>query len=474
MKAQDPKGYYRLLRVPPDAPAEAIKRAFRTLAMDYHPDKNPRPDAEAQFRKLSEAYAVLSDDDARAFYDRPAQAKATARAARKAHEAARPRARAQAGNPRAARAAPPPDPAAGTPAGELVKCSACQRPTAQPRRQVYWTVAAALVTWRRPTEGIYCAACAGKTALRCSAVSAALGWWGLTGFVWTPLIIWRNARGGARQEAVDAGLLWHNAKAFLLQGKLAVAHALARQVAAMKSSHALDAADLLAELHRAGVPRDTPPLVDPWRPRVSSFALQGALGLATPVMAATAIAVAGPPTSASTVQRYASAIVGGPVAASTPVRAGEVFRAVTPVRLATCAMPPVAGQLLEGRFGAGKLGHYMEITNGAEGPAIVKARDPLTDRVRFAVYVGPGAHARIGPLSDGAYRIQYAIGPALAEDCRSLTSIDHASEFPETETLSKDVRDGGIVTQTLAYTLYAVPDGNVRPQTIPAGRFLSD
>lgn len=471
MKGRDPKGYYRLLRVPPDAPAEAIKRAFRTLAMDYHPDKNPRPDAELQFRKLSEAYAVLSDDDSRAVYDRPGQAsaKARARAARKAHEAARSR------KPAGREAPPPPDPAAGTPAAELVKCSACQRPTAQPRAQVYWTVVSAAVTWRKPTEGVYCAACAGKVGLRCSAVSAAFGWWGLTGLIWTPVALWRNATGGERHEAFDAGLLWHNAKACVLQGKLAVAHALARQVAAMRSAHSLDAADMLAELHRAGVPRDTPSLVDPWRPRLSGLALQAVLALSTPVMLAASFGFASAPSTAATIQRYASAISGGPAPPQpAPLRTGEVLRAVAPVVTATCPRPLADGQLIDGRLPRGGLGHFMDITNGTEGVAIVKARDPLTDRVRFAVYVGQGGHARVGPLPDGAYRIQYAIGPALAEDCASLTSIDQAHEFPDPETFRKDVREGGIVTETLFYTLYTVPGGNVRPQAIPPAKFMSD
>src|SRR5688500_2542385 len=62
--------YYETLGVGRDASADEVKRAFRRLAMEYHPDRNAEPGAEAKFKEINEAYEVLSDQERRATYDR--------------------------------------------------------------------------------------------------------------------------------------------------------------------------------------------------------------------------------------------------------------------------------------------------------------------------------------------------------------------------------------------------------------------
>jgi molecular chaperone DnaJ len=71
MSASTPKrDYYQVLGIQRNADDAEIKKAFRRLARELHPDVNPAPGAEAQFKEAAEAYEVLSDTDRRATYDR--------------------------------------------------------------------------------------------------------------------------------------------------------------------------------------------------------------------------------------------------------------------------------------------------------------------------------------------------------------------------------------------------------------------
>jgi DnaJ-class molecular chaperone len=68
MAAQTP---YEVLGVKPDASADEIRKIYRKLAKQFHPDINPgKPEAEARFKEISAAYDLLSDSDKRARYDR--------------------------------------------------------------------------------------------------------------------------------------------------------------------------------------------------------------------------------------------------------------------------------------------------------------------------------------------------------------------------------------------------------------------
>ena len=64
------KDYYKILGVEKSADSAALKKAYRKLALKYHPDKNKQPGAEDKFKEISEAYEVLCDEKKREIYDK--------------------------------------------------------------------------------------------------------------------------------------------------------------------------------------------------------------------------------------------------------------------------------------------------------------------------------------------------------------------------------------------------------------------
>ncbi|XP_066283034.1 chaperone protein DnaJ-like [Branchiostoma lanceolatum] len=71
--AADKQDHYEVLDVPRNAESADIKRAFRRLAAEHHPDKNKDPGAETRFREIVEAYEVLTHEELRAVYDKEGQ-----------------------------------------------------------------------------------------------------------------------------------------------------------------------------------------------------------------------------------------------------------------------------------------------------------------------------------------------------------------------------------------------------------------
>ena len=64
------KDYYQILGLSPNASSEDIKKAYRSLALKYHPDRNQSKDAEEKFKEITAAYGVLIDETKRREYDR--------------------------------------------------------------------------------------------------------------------------------------------------------------------------------------------------------------------------------------------------------------------------------------------------------------------------------------------------------------------------------------------------------------------
>lgn len=64
------RDYYEILGISKDASKGSVKKAYRKLAMKYHPDRNKAPDAEEKFKEISESYGVLSDEEKKQQYDK--------------------------------------------------------------------------------------------------------------------------------------------------------------------------------------------------------------------------------------------------------------------------------------------------------------------------------------------------------------------------------------------------------------------
>ena len=63
------KDYYKILEIEYGADIQNVKKAFRRLALKYHPDKNKAPDASTKFHEITEAYEVLNNDTNKNYYD---------------------------------------------------------------------------------------------------------------------------------------------------------------------------------------------------------------------------------------------------------------------------------------------------------------------------------------------------------------------------------------------------------------------
>lgn len=437
--------YYAVLGVDQTATADELKTAFREKAKAFHPDGSNGEGDPERFSRVTEAYEVLRDPERRARYD-------------------------------ASFYDPPPKEARAKPIDPIC-CSKCGKVTAQPRYAVYWTVVSALiVTWRTPTQGIYCSFCAKAVAFRCSAISAVAGWWGMWGLFWTPLSIIRNSMGGEQPEGSATRLLWYNALAFLSQGKLATAHALARMVSRSGGDLANDAVELMRGLHQAGVPSDSPTFANAWRRGFGDFTTHGAMLAAVPLIIAFLV-MADSQGVASDSHFYPSTSTSPPPSNVTfdEPSAGTVTRAEPePPAMPTCDREVNDGTVLAGKLLEDDFGHGIEIKNGSAGPAIIKVRNAETGRLQVAFYVSENGQADVRSIPDGTYRIQYGVGDALAADCKSFAHLQGASEFPGTNTFKTEQVGDQRIVQQLSYTLYSVPAGNVRPDKLDPTAFAVD
>lgn len=328
-------------------------------------------------------------------------------------------------------------------------CSKCKKVTAQPRHIVFrYVVSLVIVSNRTPVQGVFCSSCARKAALKCSAISALAGWWGIPfGPIFTVVEIYRNAAGGELPPGAEQRLLWLNALSFLSAGNKKLAYGLAQRVRTLEGSDlAGQASNLIDEARKAGFPVESSTLKNPW--------VGGPLR-ALPHFALLAVAPL-----AFFVLPWGVGSVSSSIAR--PPKRGDQ---------AACTLPPATAQILGGTHPSSSPGNTIEIKNGSNGPAIIKVRHSPSGQLAFSFYVARGETGRVDGIPDGTYNIQYAIGRYLASNCSSLAHVISVQKFAEADTLTTEYQPGEVVTKSLSYTLYEVPLGNVRPQAISIDAF---
>lgn len=188
--------------VAPTAPASVIRAAYRALAMELHPDRNAGPNSTKRFQELQRAYEVLSNSARRAAYDSssnvPEQKRPPSSDRQSAHSSET------------------------STSYEPLRCGKCNSVTASPRYRVFFRVFGYLFgAERKPYQGIYCSRCEMVEGLKCTGITAVVGWWSLHGFFWTSAALYQNLFGANAFAEQNARLLAHQVGYFMFTGNQA-------------------------------------------------------------------------------------------------------------------------------------------------------------------------------------------------------------------------------------------------------------
>ena len=466
----DNRNYYRILGVLVDASAEEVKRAYRRLAKELHPDRHPNaPDATAKFQALNEAHAVLSDPESRARYDAACIAAETPNEPRQSI-----------------------DP---------ITCSSCGVVSAQPRYIIFWyVISLLLVTSRRTMQGVFCPSCAPKKAFQASAITWLLGWWGFPwGPIWTIGALYRNLLNGTRPADVNGQILGRQALYFWDKGKPDLAAATVDQALGLKIEASLRAR--LSELRQALPPAPKAQLIDRWRLlRGWGFWVQLAPTLVIVALVTWGnwdnIIVAVAQQNLAHVGEGRSSVFAEPRPA-TPVLAtvrpfenfhvlagwgtGGYERVVTDhgtvgfmPRVSIIFGDGVAD--LKGRcfpfgpvnltnglvFRQTRVGpHTLKTTNGLSSDAVVKLRD-MAGRTVLSFYVTAGGIVTINNVPEGVFTIDFATGREFSPTCGYFLSNMSTRRFVNAESFETQFQGNYRYTSIVEITLNPVIGGTAQ------------
>lgn len=421
MRHSDPEGLYRALGVSPVADPEEIKNAYRQLAKVTHPDSGRG--SEFQFHKIYNAYKILSDDEARARYDRRFTVEDSEHSWLGIHP---------------------------------VKCSRCNRVTAQPRVLTFERIFSILFfSFHRPTRGIFCTRCAQTASIRASFATALFGWWAIPAAPFLTLkAIARNAMGGTRDTEMEEELLWQNSRAFAAQGNRKLSYALATKLTeAADPEIAEEARELVDDLEARGANPRKARLKDPWRVKPMSAMIHLMLAAILPVGIGGVALQALQSVEVRESHAGTLANIAPPVDTTTASLPGSQGTDQSTIR--RCWKEPENGEVLYRINPHVAPGHEVAIMNDTDNAAIVKVRSAFSKRLIAAVFMYPHASAALGGIPDGYYVVQYGFGSHLNQGCVTFADTAGSWQFIGTENLRSIATGDG--PRQLQYSLMTDP-----------------
>jgi len=188
------KDYYQILGIPRSASLPDIKKAYRNLVKECHPDINHSPKAVEWTRDLNEAYNVLSDAESKISHD------INLRRSELKQDAVRPK------TPRTYQPRQKRRPGFETQSNYC--CERCQKINATLRLSVFWQVYSFLnYSKKSPSVMMLCGPCRVHKSMSASAVTLFFGLWGPLGFFWAIQALFKNAHGGEQPKAENAKIL---------------------------------------------------------------------------------------------------------------------------------------------------------------------------------------------------------------------------------------------------------------------------
>jgi hypothetical protein len=478
----DFKNYYRILGVSQEASAEEVKRAYRGLAKELHPDRHPDDSAAtSKFQALNEAHAVLSEPESRVRYDAACIA--------------------------------PEMPTARRQAIDPIKCSSCGAVSAQPRYIIFWYVISLIfMTSRRTMQGVFCPSCAPMKAVQASAVTWLLGWWGFPwGPIWTIGALYRNLLSGTQPADVNAQILGRQTLYFWEKGKPDLAAAAVDQALRFKLAATLR--EHLSELKQALPPAPKAQLVDRWKLlRGWGFWVQLAPALAVVTLVTwnnrTDIMVGIEHQNLAHVGEVKSSVLAEPKATApvvAAIRPFENFRVVADrgtegyERMVTSrgtvgfipkssiiygdGMADLRGRcfpfgpvflpngmvLREIRVGP----HTLKTTNGLSSDAVVKVRE-MSGSTVLSFYVAAGGEVAINRVPEGTFIIEFATGHDFSPVCGYFLSNMSSRRFVNAETFKTQSQGNHRYTSVLEITLNPVVGGTAHTVSTDDSTFDRD